>query len=80
VTALEELRSGPLGRGGRTIRYSAWGPSPVGLIRTYIDVMNIRVGRGVGSLVLATNIEPPEEDDYERIARLSIQRLRRAMS
>jgi hypothetical protein len=75
ASPLEVARVDRPGRWERATRFSATAPSSIGEIRGSIDAVHLRVGRGLGALVIVSGIGPVEESLYDRVTRLFARRL-----
>jgi len=74
------LRAERIGRSGSARRYTGSAISAAGIVHTYIDDIQVKVGRSLGILVMVSRERPPDEDLYERAVDLFKDRLRRMLA
>jgi hypothetical protein len=72
---LELARIESLGRWGVAKRFSAQAAGPVGKVSGYIDVVHLRVGRGLAALVIVAGLQPLPDDLYARLEQTVEERL-----
>lgn len=80
ASRLVTLRVDTLSGGAQATRYTASVSNAFGVFRVFIDLVNLRSGRGIGSLVAIARVEPVEEELTAQLVARSMQRLRRAVS
>lgn len=74
-TRPEIARAESVGRWGAAMRFTSEGPSQVGTVRGIIDAVHVRVGRGVGALLIASGPSAPAGEVYEEVVAAFRERL-----
>lgn len=79
ASPLQIARVERLGRWGRATRLSATAPSSIGQVTGSIDAVHMRVGRGLGALVIVSGLGPVDDALYARVLKLFSRRLHAAL-
>jgi hypothetical protein len=79
ATVPQLVRSEPIGRAGKALRFTATAPSQVGEVRGVIDAVHVRAGRGVGALLVVSGPQIVRDDVYDQVMTLFARRLHAAL-